>query len=160
MGGFIFKLTWNRTSHICWSRPLWMSCHSATLRIVFLLPCFHPDFEKHFWSKLFFFFEILKKNKTSGTESIQEHVASLLSRDDCSDVVWPDLPRYNRPHVNFASVSSVILPHCTSDRHTATLHSHTAPTLIQRKGCSWRKRSLAGRIFKYVGAHCGKCRYF
>lgn len=54
----------HQTSHICCSQPVWLTCHSARLRIVLLLPCFHPDFENIFNQNFFFFFfEILKKKK-------------------------------------------------------------------------------------------------
>lgn len=51
-----------------------------------LLPCVHPDFENVFDRNIF-----LKYCKASGTDCIQEHVASLLSRDDCSDVVFDQI---------------------------------------------------------------------
>lgn len=69
--------------------------------------------------------------KTSGTDSIQEHVASLLSRDDCSDVVFDQICLDTKDLTwTLASVSSVILPQCTSNRQplstpTYTPHLHT-----------------------------------
>lgn len=111
-----------------------------------LLPCVHPDFEDVFWSKHF-----LKYCKASGTDCIQEHVASLLSRDDCSDVVFDQICLDTKDLTwTLASVSSVILPQCTSNRQPLSTPTHTAPayTLTQRQ----RKRlqltiMLTGHIF-------------
>lgn len=76
--------------------------------------------------------------------------------------VWPDLPRYKRPHVN---LSLSIICHTTSVylKQTATLHSHTHRTRIHSlrdnvKGCGWQQCSLA-ILFRYACSHVLNCRY-
>lgn len=156
---FIRKLTWNQASHIS-GRPLWLSCHSTTLRIVLLLPCFHPDFENIFDWNFFFFFEILKKNLRYRFYSgaCCQSTQSWWLFWCC---VWPHLPRYKRPHVN---LSLRIICHSTSlylrqtDGHSPLPHS-TQHSYSEKTGKAAADGN-AHRIFRYTGSHGGKCRYF
>lgn len=67
--------------------------------------------------------------------------------------VWPDLPRYKRPHMN---LSLSITCHSTSLylKQTATLHSHTHSTCIHTYSeKTWKAAAdemLMGHIFRYA----------
>lgn len=117
------------------------SCHSTTLRIVTLIPCFHPDFENIFDRNSFFEILLNLRYRFYSGACCQSTQSWWLFW--CC--VWPDLPRYKRPHVN---LSLSITCHSTSlyfrrPLSTPTQRLHTRVLRDKREGCSWCKRAPA-----------------
>lgn len=138
--GLFLKVFWNQTSHICWSPHVQLSfcdaqdCNSYTV--------LSPWFWKHFWSKQFFFEILLNLRYRFYSGACCQSTQSWWLFWCC---VWPDLPRYKRPHVN---LSLSITCHSTSlyfrrPLSTPTQRLHTRVLRDKREGCSWCKRSPA-----------------